>query len=59
MSMTAKTESGNPVVLFCFSARLSKHSFPSQEEEDDALIYKYPAVYCDAQITHFEQCYFF
>lgn len=45
--------------FFVDQARLSKHSFPSQEEEEDALIYKYPAVYCDVQITHFEQCYFF
>lgn len=45
--------------FFVDQARLSGHRFPSLEKEEDALIYKHPAVYCDVQITHFEQCYFF
>lgn len=45
--------------FFVNQARLSAHRFPSKEEEDDALIYKYPPVYCYPEKTKFEQCYIF
>ena len=46
-------------VCFFFAARLSGHRFSSKEEEEDALIYKHNPVYCNPEITHFEQCYIF
>lgn len=45
--------------FFVNQARLSEHRFSSKEEEDAALIYHYDPIYCEPEITHFEQCYIF
>lgn len=45
--------------FFVNQARLSGHHFPNKQEEEDALIYKYSPVYCDPEITDYEQCYVF
>jgi len=40
-------------------ARKSNHHYPTQQEEDAALIYNYEPVYTEALDPSFEQCYFF
>lgn len=45
--------------FFVNQARLSGHRFSNKEDEDAALIYHHNPVFCDPDITHFEQCYIF
>ena len=41
------------------TARLSEHKFPSRGQEAAALIYQHSPVFCDPDVTLYEQCYIF
>jgi gamma-glutamyl hydrolase len=49
----------NSIQIVVSEARKSNHHYPTQQEEDAALIYNYEPVYTEALDPSFEQCYFF